>query len=551
MDQIFFNGTIRTLDPAIPLCQALAVKDGVIMRMGTDGEILSLAGPETAKIDLKGRLVLPGFCDSHMHLLHYAQVKNCLSLFHATSLSEIMELCAGAVAAAKEKGSWIMGLGFNENNWDDKTLPTRRDLDRVSQDVPIVIRRACFHMMIVNTKALELLGLTGEKQETTTHRIGFYPDGTPNGFLQEETQNLVQLSMGTPPLEQIKELILSAACDAAAMGIVQIHSDDFEAFAGNQAELIIQAYRELAEEGKLPIRIYQQCLLRDQATLDAFLDHGHRTGESYGAGLFRGAYTLGPLKILTDGSLGANTAVLRKPYCNAPNTKGIHIYEKAVLQKLFDTAHRNGMQIAVHCIGDGAIEQTLDCLETAMDICPRANPRHGVVHCQITDIPLLERFRSLNVMAYIQPIFVRGDMDIVDDCVGPELAATSYNWRKMEDLGIHASGGSDCPVEPFDILPNICCAVTRTDLAGSAPWYPENGVTVEEAVKMFTIEGAYASFEEDIRGSLTVGKLADLVVLDRNIFQIPADEIKDVSVDMTVVNGRIVYERTQAKTFSI
>lgn len=535
MDKIFYNGTIKTLDPAIPKCQAIAVKDGVILRMGDNEDMLRLAGPETERIDLKGGFMLPGFCDTHMHLLHYSNVKKCLSFFHASSLSEILTMCRGAVSTAREKGSWVVGLGFNENNWDDKRLPTRADLDTVSTEVPIVIRRACFHMMIVNTKALELLGLLGERSDSTSHHIGFYDDGTPNGLIQEETQNLVQMCMGTPSIEEIKELIIEAANDAASKGIVQIHSDDFEAFAGNQAELVIRAYSELANEGKLPIRIYQQCLLRDQATLETFLNNGHRTGETHGL------YKLGPLKVLTDGSLGANTAVLRKPYKNAPHTCGIHIYEKEVLQKLFDTAHQNAMQIAVHCIGDGAIEQTLDCFENSMNTWPRENPRHGVVHVQITDEPLLERFRDLNVLAYIQPIFVRGDMDIVDDCVGTELASTSYNWRRMVELGVHASGGSDCPVELFDILPNICCAVTRTNLAGSAPWYPQNCVSVEEAVRMFTVEGAYASFEEDVRGTLTVGKLADMVLLDRDIYSIPEDEIKDVSVTMTVVNGNIVY----------
>lgn len=538
MDTIFFNGNIRTLDAAIPECQAAAVKNGVILHMGTDEAILSMAGPETEKIDLEGRLMLPGFCDTHMHLLYYANVKTCLSLFDTSSLDEILQMVRNALPAAKEKGTWIMGLGFNENNWTgDKTLPTRAELDRISAEVPIVIRRACFHMMIVNTKALELLGLLNEKQGGTKHHLGFYPDGTPNGFLQEDTQSLVQICMGTPPLEDIKDLIVSAANDAAAQGIVQIHSDDFESFAGNQAELVIRAYSELAEEGRLPIRIYQQCLLRDRETLERFLKNGHRTGETHGL------YKLGPLKVLTDGSLGANTAVLRQPYQNAPDTRGIRIYEKAELQELFDTAHRNDMQIAVHAIGDGAIEETLDCFEAAMEAYPRSNPRHGVVHCQITDVPLLERFRDQNVMVYAQPIFVRGDMDIVDDCVGTELASTSYNWRKMIDLGVHTSGGSDCPVEPFDILPNICCAVTRTNMAGSAPWYPENCITVDEAVRMFTAEGAYAAFEEDVRGTLSVGKLADMVVLDRDIYAADPAEIKDASVCMTVVNGKIVFRK--------
>ena len=540
MDKIFYNGNIRTLDNAIPHCQAMAVKGGVILGLGSDEEMLSLATRDTEKIDLQGRLMLPGFTDSHMHLMHYADAKAALSLFHATSLEETLEICRSGVDSAKKKGGWVVGLGFNENNWEEKRLPSRADLDAVSTEVPVMVRRACFHMSIVNTKALELLGLLDERSDTTLHHMKFLPDGTPNGILEEDTQSLIQMCMGTPPLEDIKEMILAAAKEAAAQGLVQVHTDDFESFSGNQAELVIQAYRELAEEGRLPIRIYQQCLLRDKKTLDAFLSNGHRTGETHGL------YKLGPLKLLGDGSLGANTAALRQPYHNAPHTDGILIYDGDTLQELVDTAHQGGMQIAIHCIGDRTLQQVLDCFDEAMKKAPRENPRHGIVHCQITDLSLLERMRHMNVIAYIQPIFVHTDLYITNSRIGDELAATSYNWRKMLDMGIHASGGSDCPVESFQVLPNICCAVTRTDLEGSPSWYPENCVTVDEAVRMFTVEGAYAAFEEAVRGTLTVGKLADLVVLDRDIYQIPADEIKDVRVCMTVVNGKTAYDGTPA-----
>ena len=201
------------------------------------------------------------------------------------------------------------------------------------------------------------------------------------------------------------------------------------------------------------------------------------------------------------------------------------------------------MQIATHVIGDEALDVTMDAYERVMKEYPRVDPRHGIIHCQIMTRKQQERFRQLNIVAYVQPVFIESDMNIVDDCVGSALAAESYNWREFLDMGVHMCGSSDCPVEAFDILPNICYCVTRAKKDGSRTWYPENGITVDEAVRMFTLEGAYASFEENVKGSISVGKYADMVVLDRDIYQTEPAEIRNARVDRTIVNGQTVYER--------
>ena len=252
-------------------------------------------------------------------------------------------------------------------------------------------------------------------------------------------------------------------------------------------------------------------------------------------------FTIGDIKIMGDGSLGAHTAVLRGEYKNAPEDHGIPLHDDEELYAMFRVAHNAGYPIVVHVIGDGAMDHVVNGYEIVMNENPKANMRHGIIHCQIMDEAQQDRFVKLNLLAYAQPVFVRYDSQIVDDCVGSELAKTSYNWRRYIDLGVHMSGGSDCPVEDCDPLANIYYAVTRMGMDGK-PWYPENAVTMEEALKMFTIEGAYSAFEEAERGTITIGKYADFTVLDKNILENDPAELLNTKVLMTVVNGKTVYE---------
>lgn len=537
MDTVFYNGNIYTQDRAYPKCSALAVKNGVIIALGGDEEILKMADESTEKIDLGGRLMMPGFVDSHLHMLFYAQEASLIDLSETKRFDDVKKLCSEKVQWAKENGKWVQGIGFNQDDWDVKTIPTRKDLDEITEEVPLTIRRTCHHITVCNTKALEVMGLMDEKEGETQINMGFYPDGTPDGSLKEDSQNVVTDALPLPTKEEIKELIIFGCNQAAAQGIVELHSDDFLLIPGEAGEQVMEAYRELSEAGELPIRIYQQCMLWGEELLQQFLDNGHRTGESYGF------YRVGPLKIVTDGSLGAHTAYMRKPYANDPQTKGKANYTDEQLYKMCKVAHDNGMQIATHCIGDGSLQQILDAYEKVQLENPRPDCRHGIVHCQIMDESQQDRFKEQNLLAYVQPVFVRADMNVVDDCVGSDLAKTSYNWRRFEDMGVHQSGGSDCPVEKFDILPNLEYAVTRKNRELQKSWYPENAVTLEEAVRMFTYEGAYASFAENVRGSITVGKYADLVVVDKDIFALPAEEIHTTKVDMTMVGGKMVYQR--------
>lgn len=540
MDAIFYNGKFKTLDNVNPEVEAVAVKNGIIVKVGSNEKILSLADSDTKKIDLKGKFALPGFSDSHLHLIYYASTKKKLELSNAKSIEQVASLCNEELPKM-EKGQWLLGWGWNQDYWDIPIFPTKHDLDKIALDIPIAITRTCFHATVVNSKALEILGLTKHIPRLSNGIIEVDDKGEANGILRENAQNIVWDCIGAPSIEELKDTIIDACMDAVAMGITALQTDDFETFAGDTSDLIIRAYRELAEEGALPIRIYQQCLLRTPESLQAFLNKGYRTGDEFGF------YKIGPLKLLNDGSLGARTAHLSQPYHDDPSTKGVGLYDKDDLASMIEMGHKNEMQIAIHCIGDAAIKMAIDCFEKVILESPRIDPRHGIVHCQITDMPLIERFREMNLLVYAQPIFMRYDRHIIDSRVGHALGTTSYNWRAFLDLGVHLSGGSDCPVEKFDVIPNIFCAVTGKNPENSedAAWHPENCLTVDESVRSFTIEGAYAAFQENERGTISVGKYADIVVLNRDIYKVPEDEIITIEVEMTIVNGQVKYQKSE------
>jgi len=537
MDTIFYNGIIHSLDSAQNTCSALAVKNGIIISMGHDEEILEKACDETQIINLHGSLMLPGFTDSHMHLLYFAQLLQTIDLSEATSFQDVKVLFQDRIKSnPPAEGKWFSGTGFNQDNWDIKKVPTRRDLDMISEEIPITIRRACLHITVCNTRAMQLLNLMDARSSTTDISMGFYEDGTPDGILKEDSQNLVAAIQPKPDSEEISRMIMEASQLAASKGITEIHSDDFKFLPDEWGKTIIDVYTKLSDAEKLPVRIYQQCSLWDMSSLQNFLESGFRTG--YGSGF----YHIGPLKLILDGSLGAHTAWLKAPYKNAPETCGMANMTDDELYNLMRTGHEHGLQIAVHCIGDAALQQALECFNRIQSEHPRSDCRHGIVHCQIMSSEQQEQFRKQNLLAYVQPIFLRCDMNIVEDCIEQELVSQSYNWRRFIDLGVHMSGGSDCPVEAFDILPNLEYAVTRMNPDTGQCWIPENAVSLDEAIRMFTTEGAYTSFSESVRGTLSIGKYADLVVLNKNILRIPADEIHTAKVLLTMVGGRIIFK---------
>lgn len=541
MITLFKNGNIHTMDE-VSTADAFVVKDNKFAYVGTEsGAKNFLKNQNFIEMDLKGHFVMPGFNDSHMHFLYFAKSLKNINLTGVRSIEEIK----GRIKENLERrepcdDSWVEGEGWNQDFFiEEKRFPNKFDLDSVTGDIPAVIMRTCFHIGVLNSAALKRVGLNKETAKEYGDLVETLSDGEPNGVIKEGLVSIVKRHIPTIKLETLKNLMDEAQHYALAQGITSIQTDDIGYTIGNY-ELLFQAFKELDEEGKLNIRLGEQCLITEIDKLKTFFKKGFNRG--YG----NNKYRVSCIKLLCDGSLGARTAALRNPYNDAPSTKGIETFTQDELNQLVLLSHKNNCPVAIHGIGDRAIEMALDAIEYAQKNDPAHYPRHGIVHCQVTDEGILRRIQKLNVLTYVQPIFVDFDMYIVYDRVGKELAETSYAWKSMIDKGIHTSLGTDCPVERFDTMPNIYLAVERknTIREDKKVYLPNEKLTIDEALKAYTIEGAYASGEEHIKGSITKGKLADFILLNKDLYNLTDnEEILNTKVLETYVDGELVYRK--------
>ena len=525
----YVNGQVYT--GRLPLQQAFAVEDGKFIQVGSNEEILSQTAGET--VDLKGNFVCAGFNDSHMHLLNYGQVLSIARLADHTSSLEEMLSCLQETPPGR--GGWILGRGWNQDLFSGPhEMPTRYDLDRVSTQHPVCAVRACGHALSVNTKALELLGITAQTPQMEGGCI-VMEDGVPNGIFLDNAMELVMNQIPQPDKEEVKTMLRRGCQALNRRGITSCHSDDYSTFQNLPWQTVNEAYRELEAAGELTVRVYQQANFTTAQALRDFLMAGNCTGT--GSDFFR----IGPLKMLGDGALGARTAFLSVPYADNPETKGLCVFPPEVFDEMISLANEAGMQVAIHCIGDACLDLVLNSIEKALISHPRKDHRHGIVHCQITRADQLERINRLGLHIYAQTIFLDYDIHIVHDRAGKALAQTSYRWKTLMAGGSTVSNGSDCPVEWPNVLGGIQCAVTRRDLKGCDPYLPEEAFTVEEALNSFTQGGAWASFEEREKGCIAPGMMADFVVLGENPFEVPPQEINRIPVLATYLAGRPVY----------
>lgn len=529
MKTLYFNGSIYTGE--LPLQEAFIVEDGRFLFAGSHEDAIRLNPDET--VDLNGAFVCPGFIDSHMHVLHYGKALTMAPLHAHTGSLEDMIACLKATPP--QKTGWIMGRGWNQDHFSDADrMPDRHDLDKVSLEHPVCATRACGHALSVNTKALELLGITADTPQTEGGEI-VMEDGVPNGIFFDNAMDLVLDRIPAPGIEDVKAMLKAAMEDLNRHGITSCHSDDYFACHGLDWRVINQAFRELEAAGEMTVRVYQQSNFTNVPTLSEFIAEGNVTGA--GTDMFR----IGPLKLLGDGALGARTAYLSRPYADDPSTQGLSVFKPEEFDALIGYAHRNGMQVAVHCIGDACLDLVLSSVEKALREHPRNDHRHGVVHCQITRPDQLDAIAKNDMHVYAQSIFLDYDIHIVEKRAGSALAQSSYSWKTLMKKGATVSNGSDCPVELPRPLAGIQCAVTRKDLAGNGPYLEDEAFTLKEAIDSFTRWGAYASFEENIKGQIAPGMLADFAVLGKNPFETAPEAIKDIPVLATYLGGKRVY----------
>ena len=533
LDTLLYNGEFHSMDDTNSIYEAMGIKDGKISFLGKDKEAGEIEAKE--KIDMKGKLVLPGFVDTHLHAMDYAETKKFIRLNGSNSVDEVIKRGKEHYSKHGLYKGWLIGWGWNQADFEDgNEFIYKKDLDKISTDYPIILVRVCGHVAVTNSKAMELIIKNGVPEEDME-----YID-TEKGILRESAVTIYRKILEKPTVENIKDMILTVQEDFLKEGITQVHSADyFSAVPEEDWEKVIIAYTELEKAGKLKVRTYEQCMFFVYENFEEFIDKGYRTGQ--GGEYFK----IGPLKVISDGSLGARTAYMNEPYSDDPSTRGIQVLDEKQLSKFFTKAKENNMQVAVHGIGDGAIEIAADILnEVNKD--DLSNPmRNGIVHAQITNERILDKMVKGNITAYIQPVFIEDDMEVAEARLGKERVVTSYVWKTMLDKGIHISGGSDSPVVSFSIMENIYFAVTSKNKKGlpKEGWMPAQRLSIDEAVRLFTINAAYQSFEENIKGTLEIGKYADIVGLEKNIYNIPKDEIKDVKISFTMVNGETVYKK--------
>jgi predicted amidohydrolase YtcJ len=513
-------------------CEALLIENGIIIKSGTSEQILKLYEDDTDIVDLMDSTVVPGFNDSHLHFYYYGVTLSSVNVYGSTSIDEVIEKGREFLRNHPDHIGYLWGRGWNQNQFsDEERMLTKNDLDKISSEIPVVLGRACGHVAVCNSKALEMANIS-EAFIVEGGEILVGDDGKPNGLFSENAIELLDSLKPRLTVEDVERQIEQIARIANSRGITSVATNDLHIGDENSA-IIEQAYIRYTTKNPT-VRINHQICFN---TPDIF-----RERVSLGFPIQNDFLRYGPLKIFTDGSLGARTALLRNAYADDPSTRGIACMTPQQIDEVVQIATEHGIQVVAHAIGDRAMENVLNAYQKVLD--SGKSLRHGIIHCQITDHDILNRMKELDVLALVQPIFLHADLHIVEDRVGKELASSSYAFKTMEDLGIHVSYGSDAPVENFNVFEGIHCAVNRQDLSGypQAGFYPKEKVDVSTAVDNYTIEGSYASFEEHKKGRLVAGHFADLVILSDDVFSIGNHEIKDVFVLKTMVNGKFVFQ---------
>ncbi len=524
---VVINANVYTQDPARPKAEAIAVCAGRIVRVGTTAEVRPLAGPGTRVIDAGGRLVVPGFNDAHVHLLSGAEELVGIDLRPAKSEAEFVERLRD-YASRIPKGRWILGGYWDHEAWPGKAPPARRLIDGVTPDNPVFVQRLDGHMGVANTLALKLAGIT---RETTTPGGGTIvrdARGEPTGLLKDNAMDLLTRAVPPDTLEQTIEKARAALKHAASLGVTTVQ--DITASATE-----LRAYQALRASGELTARIYSI----QSHGIEGLRAAGVTTG--FGDDWLR----VGGIKLFADGSMGSGTAAFFEPYSDDPSTRGLLLHEPAQLEKAMFDADAAGFQLVVHAIGDRANAIVLDAIEKLVAARGARDRRPRIEHAQVVRAADRKRFGALGVIASIQPSHCIDDMRWAEKRIGPERAAIAYNFKSFVDAGARIAFGTDWYVEPLDPMLGLYAAVTRQFPDGSPAggWHPEERITIAQAVEYYTRGSAYAEFAEERKGTLAEGRLADFVVLSRDILTAAPREILDTHPVLTVVGGRVVYER--------
>jgi predicted amidohydrolase YtcJ len=542
-DLVFTNGIVYTVDEANPTAEAVAIKNGLILAVGTTAEISEYIGDQTEVIDLQGKTMTPGLIESHAHLMGIGYNKLELDLMYVKTYDELVEKVAEAVAKAKP-GDWITGRGWHQDKWIEKPekmvkgFQTNDKLNEVSADNPVYLSHASGHASFTNAKALELAGISNLKGERPGEVEGgeiiLDELGNPTGVLTERASGLVARLIPETTPEKDEEALTLALQELVEKGITSFHD------AGSGQE-VIDLVQKFKNEGKLTVRQYIMLTGRQPELLEAWFKKGPMIDSA------DHMLTVRSIKLNCDGALGPRGAWLLEDYSDRPGHRGHETLPMSVVTEVSERALPLGFQVCAHAIGDRANQEILDRYEAALAKNPSATDhRFRIEHAQHIHPDDIPRFGELGVIAAMQAIHLSSDRPWAIDRLGEKrIIDGAYVWQKLMKTGAVVTNGTDAPVEPVDPLPSFYASVTRKTLQGM----PEGGfeadqkMTRAEALKSYTLDGAFAEFEEDFKGSIEVGKAADFTIYDKDIMQIPEAEILTTKVMMTVVAGKVVYKK--------
>jgi len=527
-DLILHGGTIYTGLDNLPPVEAVSVRDGRVVATGTSAGLLKTAGEKTEKVDLGGTFLYPGFTDAHAHLYGIGERETSLDLDEVKSIAELVSV-VGEAAKTLPAGQLLYGRGWIETHYPEARFPTRQDLDAVTGDRPTVLERADGHAMVANTAALKAASIDGKpKSQPQGGRIEVDAAGLPTGMLIDNAMAALAVLQTAPSEAQIDATYEKGAAREISLGWTGVHSMSVPATH-------IPRINALSDAGKLNLRIYNAI---DGADFDK-----NAFGETADKLVITKA-----VKLYMDGALGSRGALLNEPYSDRPDTSGLEIAQEEPTLALMQKAYDQNIQVCFHAIGDRGNQLVLDWMQKVFDAAPDkavADKRWRIEHAQILRLEDVVRFHDMGVIASMQPSHAIGDLYFAPSRIGPRRLLGGYAWRSLIDAGAIIAGGSDAPVEQGDPRIEFYAAVARRDLQGNSgpDWHPEQAVTRAEALKMFTIWPAYASFREADLGTIEPGKLADFTGFTGDLMTIPDDQILKVEPAITVVNGKIVWRR--------
>jgi predicted amidohydrolase YtcJ len=526
--KIFFGGTIITMDDINPQVEAVGIDDEKITSIGNLEEVKNRMKEPYTLIDLHGNTLLPGFIDSHMHPILLTYYSLHLNLSTVTSLKELQNVLRD-YAKNKSKDEFILGFKLNEELFDDAILPTRYDLDDACPDHPVFLLRYDEHIGIVNSKMLKKANINNKMKNPIGGELQKTKEGNLTGILTEKALNLIFSILPFPNPDQILEAAEKAFKSLAKKGITSIHSilqldkgDDLGVvevpfYKAIQNKILQNSYAFLTTKNP------NKLLKAKKSSLDG------RSKDS--------KFKVGGLKLFLDGSFGAKTACMYKPFSDAPHTCGFCVIEEDEIYEKMKIAHNNNFQIVTHAIGDKANRIVVNLYKKLLNEFPKEDHRHRVEHASILTKDVIEDMKKYGIIASCQPPFINSEYTWLEKRIGKQRCKYTYPMKSLVDAGILIAAGSDCPVEDPSPILGLHALVTRNDFV------PEECISMKDALKTYTINGAYAAFEENLKGSIEEGKLADLVILDRNPLEVNKDEIKQIEIIETIIRGKTVYKK--------